>query len=478
MYLSAKEIPKSNLFTNWKGRDGKFVRTFAMNSKRNKNEWRATWESIKKYIHTALEFPGIEYEVCRSEGCDLDHVEADTFEENVAKQKPFVRTKIIDYVLDEENESADFIHEVIDDEFWKKLQKREIKYVSPLIWPLTNGVKVLGRGRADLPIIDTNAWKFVHDAFLKNNPAYGDDTATVKTMCDGKNCDVKLLSGKSLLSGDTTTANQDNISHLQEVPLLYKHKGQLILLSASTCVQEIIKKKKESGIEIDDQALAIAYSECDKSKKGKKAKSSFKTCTCDSNQIKMSAQETLQKENEDLKAKLAAQEEKETKEKSHEARKGRYAKLFANVEDTEREKMVASLKANEDDKDDLKAAMEVDEDMKKAKKGMHEDPEKKSMQARILQWETKEKDTMITDLKALKAKNGLLTQKEVNEYHAGLKGKTYDEILSKYDDNKFEIKSMKASTVTSQIGDELEFPTGDTSGLKGKTFDQIAEVSA
>jgi len=117
MYLLAKEIPKSNLFTNWKGREGKFVRTFGMNSQRNNNEWRATWESIKKYIHTSLQFPGIEYEVCKAEGCDLDHVEADTFEENVEKQKPFHRTKIIDYILNEEEESVDLIHEVENDEF-------------------------------------------------------------------------------------------------------------------------------------------------------------------------------------------------------------------------------------------------------------------------------------------------------------------------------------------------------------------------
>lgn len=208
MYLLAKEISTSNLFTNWKGREGKFVRTFGMNSERNKNEWRATWDSIKKYIHTALDYPGIEYEVCREEGCDLDHVEAETFEENVAKQKPYARTNIIDYVFNEEEESVDLIHEVKNDEFWNKLQKREIKYVSPLIWPLTDGVKVLGHGRAGLPIIDTTAWKFVHHAFLKNNPAYGTDTATVKTMCDGKDCDVKLLQGK--LSADTTIAQSSS----------------------------------------------------------------------------------------------------------------------------------------------------------------------------------------------------------------------------------------------------------------------------
>ncbi len=480
MYLKAAEIVQSNLFTNWKGREGKFVRTFGMNSERNKNEWRATWDSIKKYIHTALQFPGIEYEVCKKEGCDLDHVEADTFEENVEKQKPFERTKIIDYILNEKDESVDLIHEVNDDSFWSKLQKKEIKYVSPLIWPLANGVKILGTGRAGLPIIDTNAWRFVHHAFLKNNPAYGKDTATVKTMCEGENCDVKLLAH---LQADTvSTANSDNISHLQEIPLLYKHKGQLILLSASSCVQKKIKEKKDSGGTIDDQALAIAYSEC----KGSKAKSSFKTCSCSVNHT-MSDEENnnLKKENGELKSKLKAQEDKENKEKSYEAKKGRYAKLFANTDEKEREKMVASLRANEDDKDDLKAAMEVDDEMKKAKKANTDDPEKEKMKARLSALEAKETTSMIEDLVALKSKNGL-GAKDVNEYHASLKGKTYDEILSKYDDNKFEIKSMKASTIPTDDSNydsnynsnyNFEFNGADVSGLKGKTFSEIAEVS-
>jgi len=476
MYLLAKEIPESNLFTSWKGREGKFVRTFGMNSERNKNEWRATWDSIKKYIHTALQFPGIEYEVCRSEGCDLDHVEAETFEENVEKQKPFERTKIIDYILNEKEESVDLIHEVEDDSFWEKLRKREIRYVSPLIWPLANGVKVLGEGRAGLPIIDTDAWKFVHHAFLRKNPAYGDDTATVKTMCDGKDCDVKLLSGK--LSGDTTIANSDNIEHLQEVPLLYKHKGQLILLSASSCVQNIIQKKKDSGIEIDDQALAIAYSECGESNKGggSKAKSSFKTCTCDAKQNSMSSEETLKKENDELKAKLKAQEDKEKEEKSYESKKAKYGKLFASVEEKEREKMIASLRAMDEEKDDLKAAMEVDEEMKmESKKGMEDDPEKEAMKASIAQLQSEKKDSMINDLVSLKASHNL-SQKDVNEYHASLKGKEYDEILSKHDDNKFEIKAMKASTVPEP--EEFQFNGMDVSGLKGKTFAEISEASA
>jgi len=549
MYLAAKAVLKSNLLTEWKGRTGRFVRTFGMNSKRNKNEWRATWDSIKKNIHTAIDYPGIEYEACVDAKCDLDHVEAETFKENVEKQKPFSRTNIIDFVLDEKEESVDLIHEVLDDEFWKRLNNEEL-FVSPLIWPVNNGVTVLGKGRIGLPIIDTTDWKFVHDAFLTKDPAYGTDTATVKTMCEGKNCDVKLLSAQTLpittliekkeylpgkeiplcgnckffvedglcslvkgeikaedvcnlhifgktqpkgtkvspdfekervnyrhpesksLEAETTIANQENISHLQEIPLLYKHKGQLILLSASSCVQEIIRKKKEDGIEIDDQALAIAYSECGESKK---AKSSFKTCTCIAKQNKMDQAE-LEKENTDLKSKLKAMEDREEIEKSRESHKGRYAKLFANVDEDEREKMISKMKGMTDDhdKDELKAMEEVHEEMK-SKKAMEHDPEKEDMKARLEAMEDEKKEEKMKAMVTLQAKYGL-TAKEQNEYYAGLKGKSYKEVMSKFEDVEPIIKSMKATTIPNKENN-FKWNGGDINSLKGKTFEEISEAS-
>ena len=138
--------------------------------------------------------------------------------------------------------------------------------------------------------------------------------------------------------------------------------------------------------------------------------------------------------------------------------------------------MVASLRANDDDKDDLKAATEVDDEMKKAKKANTDDPEKEKMKARLSALEAKETEGMIEKLVALKTSNGL-EAKAVNEYHASLKGKSYDDILSKYDDNKFEINSMKA-TVTPNITEDFVFNGADVSGLKGKSFDEILEVSA
>ncbi len=73
-----------------------------------------------------------------------------------------------------------------------------------------------------------------------------------------------------------SAAEADNLAHLQEEPLNLKKR----ILSSTDCVQRIIKEKKETDIRIDDQAMAINYSECDESKtpslKGRLAKLKFK----------------------------------------------------------------------------------------------------------------------------------------------------------------------------------------------------------
>lgn len=533
MYLQGKSL-ESDILDSWKDKKGKFVKTFGMNTKRNMNEWRVTWDSIKENIHTALGMPGIAYEECNEAGCDLTHVEADTFEENVEKQKPFIKTKIVDYVLDEENESVDLIHEVTDDEFFDLLQSGEIKFVSPLIWPTNGGITINGTGRADLPIIDAYHWKYVHQAFLKSEPAFGDDTAQVKTMCEGEGCDVQLLAGQQqkpamcgnckffvenntckLVKGEinyqdicdlyeygetnpkdtkvnpiheksrvnyrhtihsdmaatVSIGNQENISHLKETPLLYRHKGELHLVAASQCVKDIIQKKKESGITINDKELATAFSECGESNN---AKSSFNTCTCDKRQKQMANEEQLQKDlkaeqdkTKELEAKLKAQDEQVNKEKSYEVKKGKYAKLFADTDDEAREKMVAKLKGMEDD-DEHKAAQEVHEEMKSKKAGT-EDSEKEDLKAQVTSMQAELSAPMISKL--LKARSNKITKEKLKEYEKSLKAKTYTEIKEKYEEQK----PLFAESITESTDDNttnFDFNGGENS-LAGKTFSEI-----
>ena len=59
----------------------------------------------------------------------------------------------------------------------------------------------------------------------------------------------------------------DELDPLKEVPLMVKHKGYHTFVSVSECVRDIIQKKIDDGINVTDQDLTTAYSECGQTKK-------------------------------------------------------------------------------------------------------------------------------------------------------------------------------------------------------------------
>lgn len=482
MYLKAQEITykPTTLLDEWKGRTGRFVKTFGIDDTRNENKWRSTWEGIKNNIKSAINRPGIAFEKCNADGCGLDHVEAETFQSNIKKQEPYEKTKIIDFILNEEKRSADVIHEVFDDDFWEKLQKGLIRYVSPMIWPKNGGAQVLGFDeQRELPIIDSHDWDWVHTAFLEEKPAFGTDKANVKLMCEGSDCDVKLLSAKAL-EAEIAEGNSDNLSHLQQIPLLIRHKGSLVLASASSCVQNKIREKADAGIEIDDQALAIAYSECGESK-SQKSKSSFKTCAC-SAKHNMSAEEqnlvhklgAMEEEKKNLESKLKAMEDE--KSQQQQAKKGRYAKLFAQTKEEDAEKMVASLKAQEDE-EEYKAAKEAYDDITKAKKAQAEDPEKKKLEASLKSMQAKMAEPMINGLVAIR--RGKMPEAELLTYEQSLKAKSFEEIDEAFKNESYLINLVNEQSSGSTEYSGLPFPgeSGKPLFAKAKSIDEIMEGS-
>ncbi len=476
MYLLAATINSSNFLTSWKGKSGKFVRTFGMNTTRNNNEWRVTWDSIKQHIGTAINRPGIEFEKCQMGKCDLDHVDADSFEELIQKQKPYERTKIIDYILNEENESVDLIHQVNEgnDEFFEKIKSGEIQYVSAMVWPATGGYDIFGKGRADQPILDAYHWKYVHHAFLKDNPAYGKDVAQVKTTCEGENCQVQLLSAK--LIAETTSAPGTDLDPLKEIPLLYRHNDSLHLVSASQCVQKLIKEKKDVGIKITDKELATVYSECGETNG---AKSSFKTCTCDTKQNSMADEDKVKElesklkaqgeEKKELESKLKAQDE--NKEKEVTARKSRYSKLFAaTTDEDDSKKMYATLKATTENKEELKAMDEEYDNHTKSRKSQTEDPEKKELQASNKAMASKLAAPMIASLVAVRKDR--MPEAELTEYKVKLKAKSFVEIQTAYDNEAFLINALPAKEIES-TKPQFEFNGNTLKSLAAKSLEEI-----
>ena len=475
MYLSAREIPKTSLLTEWKGKKGRFVRTFAIDTTRNKNKWRVTWDSIVKNIETAIGYPGIEFMKCEDGECDLDHVEAETFKGLVEKQKPYKRATTIDYVLDEINLSADTIDEVHDDEFWEKLQSGEIKYVSPLIWPYSGGYEVIGYDEfTGQKIIDAWDWHWVHKAYLTKDPAFGTEKANIKAMCEGDNCQMQMLSAKQLID---ISLHHNTSPPQKEFPMIVKHQGHLHYLSASEKVQEIITKKKEDGIKIDDKIIAAAYSEAGESNK---AKSSFKTCTCNSKQLTMSAEETKIKELEaklkatedekdDFKAKLKANDDEKNDNNLKAKLKAKFSAMFKGMSEDERENMKAKLKGVEDE-ENMKAMEEVHKEMKAKEDGEGNDTTISKLKASIEKLQSHNLPMYIDGLVALKASTGV-DQKLVREYHTALLAKTFDQVESLYSNDEIIIKGLPAKSVQSA---EARFEMADNvTALKGKSSEEI-----
>ena len=71
LYLSARS--SIEILDEYNGEAGFFIKTFGLNTKRNKNGWRVSWDSIKKRIagYAEKNLPGILYTKCTEAGCDL-----------------------------------------------------------------------------------------------------------------------------------------------------------------------------------------------------------------------------------------------------------------------------------------------------------------------------------------------------------------------------------------------------------------------
>lgn len=431
LYLKAAEIVGT--YEEWEGRKGKFIKTFALNDKRNKNGWRVTWASIKKHIASFLGQPGIEYVKCEGSVCDLDHTEGTTFEQSLAVQEAYRVTTLIDFYLDDANHTAYFIHEVHDDEFYQKAKAGEIKYVSPAVWPLPGGYDILGKQDNGLPIVDVHEWKGLHDAFV-NKPAFGDE-AKVTATCEGEGCQLRLLSAADL-SGPA-----DELAPIKTVPILVRHKDKLVFVSVT---EEEYNKIKALEKITESEILPIL-----------RASSSFHSCSCSSahtmNDEERQKMESMKKAMDDkdkeidkLKSKLTAMEEEEHK-KNKEAKKG--------VEEEEEDKEKPKAKTAKTDP-------------------VVESEAYKALLARQQRIEADAARPLIAKMVEMRVAAGM-PDTEVHAFETSLKAKSYEEIKAKHDDEVVYHTALKA-----RAEDRTHLPWPETSelgALAGKSLEEIAE---
>ena len=162
---------------------------FLLNDQRNKNGWRATWESILLRAKEFITFPGIVYYACDQDGCRLDHTGGKnyddpkkTYNELLKNQKPHIVSTTIDVQIDELTHTAYSIDKITSKYFAEKVKDKDHIYVSPSMMIRDNKYDFVGF-QDGKRFIDIHDWLPVHHAFV-NEPAF-DQVAHVSHTCEG-----------------------------------------------------------------------------------------------------------------------------------------------------------------------------------------------------------------------------------------------------------------------------------------------------
>jgi len=316
-----------------------FIKTFLVDSSINSNRWAVTEQALRENIASFIGKPIILTP-------DFGHPKAESGDTLLQDQEPYRVGNIIDIGIDEINGKGWAIAEITKKSVIEMLTDTGINFVSPSII----------FGEEDLILQDgvEVATKFegAHLAIVKD-PAYGIQKAQIKGHCQGTS--GTCLSQLQKVQASVETSKCGNY-------ITIKQGSTQRVIQASKCVEDCIRKKADMGVTIDDQAIAICFSECGESREAECVVDQLGNCVVNSslsdNDAKnelMTAQEDEEKEKEE-KAKKA-QEDEEEKKKEEEARKAQ--------EEEEKKKEEESKRGQNDEEEKV-------DDIAKLKAELHE----------------------------------------------------------------------------------------------------------
>ena len=231
-----------------------FIKFFLLDATLNLNRWGVTSRSLKEGLDSFLGKPFVLT-------ADYDHPNATDGDDLLVQQEKYRVGNIIMVGIEERSGKAYGVAEITNKEAIDILKNGDVNFVSPsIVFNSANEYDVDGNA-----VIES--WEGAHVAGVAE-PAYTIEKAQIKGRC----------------SGDKETC----LNNLQRVEASRSSCGKYTIVqtadkriigNASQCVENCIKEKREHGKEIDDQALAICYSECDDSKKGNIDQESLKNVT-------------------------------------------------------------------------------------------------------------------------------------------------------------------------------------------------------
>jgi len=314
-----------------------FIKTFLVDSSINSNRWAVTEQALRENIASFIGKPIILTP-------DFGHPKAESGDTLLQDQEPYRVGNIIDIGIDEVTGKGWAIAEITKKSVIEMLTDTGISFVSPSII----------FGEEDLIMQDgvEIATKFegAHLAIVKD-PAYGVQKAQIKGTCQGTS--GTCLSQLQKVQASVETSKCGNY-------ITVKQGSIQRVLKASKCVEDCIKKKADIGLTIDDQAIAICFSECGESREGECVVDQLGNCVVDSSLSEIDSKNEL----------MTAQEDEE-KEKEEKARKAQEDEEKKKEEEARKAQEEEEKKKEEEDKQGQDEEEEKKDDIAKLKAELH-----------------------------------------------------------------------------------------------------------
>jgi len=123
------------------------------------------------------------------------------------------------------------IHKFHDRDLWEKIQRGEVSFVSPSVFPINATLRHTDNGH----YTDASDWEGLHLAYV-DDPAY-DQKANITHTCQGESCQGALLKASE------GQANSENLDNIQQVRL---HTKSNLKKSTKKCKDVNLKEKLEA----------------------------------------------------------------------------------------------------------------------------------------------------------------------------------------------------------------------------------------
>jgi len=464
LYFAATEF---EVLDEFEGESGTFIKSFLINNKLNLNDWEVTEEANRLDGPEFKGMPGIEF---FNKG-RRDHTVGSTYAEALKLQSPHAKAIIRKVLGTETGEKLTQISRVFDEDIIKKLRNKEIKFVSPAIFPRSiDDVEIIERPDGT-HIHKVHRYLPLHYAFV-DEPAYGRD-AEITDICEGADCLIKLE--KASATTITDGIGQDEINPLRTIPIIRVSKcsktGKINVSVAgddglSKLVSECLSSKLGEGEEPTDQQLAICFSEAKE-----KLKSNTSKIQQSKKHSKKLANDTITKEEkEKLDARLTALEDND-KKRDEEAKQ----KKANETEDNHESDMLETGAENDDMTD-----KEKEQARKKAKKANEDETEKEKEQtAKIASMN----NIINTEIKLPKIASYLEYRKSVGDSKEVIETKRAKLLKGSIDDINEKLEEVAPHMASMQFNEKVEsqksattkFPYGVGSPLTGSTNTKSAE---